>query len=47
VTIVRIGANKKYSDNWVKAFGKGAKKSAAGKAATKAVPKKSAKKRRK
>ena len=47
VTIVRIGANKKYSDNWVKAFGKSAKKSAAGKAATKAAPKKDAKKRKK
>jgi hypothetical protein len=50
VTIVRIGASKKYSDNWESAFGK--KKSAKGAAATstrskKAPVKKSAKKKAK
>jgi hypothetical protein len=52
VTIVRIGANKKYSDNWEKAFGRKAPakaavmpRSAAKKSAGKKVAKKSAKKR--
>jgi hypothetical protein len=52
VTIVRIGANKKYSDNWEKAFGKRstakaevAPRAATKKSAGKKAPKKSAKKR--
>ena len=53
VTIVRIGASKKYSDNWEAAFGrKGAAKAAAAggargkKNATKKPSKKSAKARK-
>jgi hypothetical protein len=43
VTIVRIGANKKYSDNWERAFGKSAKKSIAAKANSKRATKRKAK----
>jgi hypothetical protein len=52
VTIVRIGASKKYSDNWEAAFGrKGSVKAAAGgargkKSAAKKSSKKSAKARK-
>jgi hypothetical protein len=35
VTIVRIGATKKYATGWDQAFGKGGKKSTSGAAATK------------
>ncbi len=39
MTIVRVGATKKYSDGWESAFGKGKKKSATKKkAATKKKP---------
>jgi hypothetical protein len=41
VTIVRVGANKKYSDGWEAAFGKGKRQSAP--AAKKSVAKKKAK----
>ena len=41
MTIVRVGATKKYSDGWDSAFGKGGKKSAT---PTKSAAKKSAKK---
>jgi hypothetical protein len=47
VTIVRIGATKKYSDNWESAFGKKRSAQGSAKAATavkKAPAKKSAKK---
>jgi hypothetical protein len=46
VTIVRIGANKKYSDNWEKAFGKKAavKQSAVATSPRKKAAKRSAKK---
>jgi hypothetical protein len=43
VTIVRIGATKRYSDGWEMAFGKGKKKQAAGSSAAKKAGKKSAK----
>ena len=50
MTIIRVGATKKYSDGWESAFGKGKKsttatpaKKAATKAASKAVPAKVAK----
>jgi hypothetical protein len=50
VTIVRIGASKKYSDNWTAAFGRKSAKAAPatstkGKKAMKKTAKKSAKKR--
>jgi hypothetical protein len=52
VTIVRIGANKKYSDNWERAFGKRAAtkavvapRTATKKSAGKKIAKKSAKRR--
>ena len=43
MTIVRVGATKKYSDGWETAFGRG-KKSAPAK--TKAIKKSTAKKRK-
>ena len=47
MTIVRVGANKKYSDGWESAFGKGKKKTAPAAAAKKTAAKKSAKKKSK
>jgi hypothetical protein len=48
VTIVRIGATQKYSDNWEVAFGKkGGRKAAAAKSTKKAVSRKAAKKKTK
>jgi hypothetical protein len=44
VTIVRVGATKKYSDGWESAFGKGKTKTAT--AAKTASPKKSAAKKK-
>lgn len=52
MSIIRVGATKKYSDGWEAAFGKGKKKSAAAKSkpakksAKKAAGKKPAKKKR-
>jgi hypothetical protein len=45
VTIVRVGATKKYSDGWEAAFGKGPKRAKPAKAAKKTAksPKKAAK----
>jgi hypothetical protein len=43
VTIVRIGATKKYADGWESAFSKGKKKSEAASPAKKAAGKKPAK----
>jgi hypothetical protein len=47
VTIVRVGATKKYSDGWEAAFGKGKKKSAPAAAAKKSAARKSTKKKSK
>ncbi len=54
MSIIRVGATKKYSDGWEAAFGKGKKKSAtaakakpAKKSTKKAPGKKAAKKRKK
>jgi hypothetical protein len=46
VTIVRVGTNKKYSEGWESAFGKGKKKTEAAPAAKKSA-KKTAKKKKK
>lgn len=43
MTIVRVGATKKYSDGWQTAFGKGKKKTAPAAKAKKAAAKKPAK----
>lgn len=40
VTIVRVGTNKKYSDGWEAAFGRGKKESTSEVKASKATPKK-------
>jgi hypothetical protein len=44
VTIVRVGATKKYAEGWESAFGKGKKQTQPAKAAKKTTAKKSAKK---
>ena len=45
VTIVRVGANKKYSDGWEAAFGKGKKNASAAAAKSKPSKGKAAKKK--
>ena len=45
MTIVRVGATKKYSDGWESAFAKGKKKTAPAAAAKKSTAKKSAKRK--
>jgi len=47
VTIVRIGATKKYSDGWEAAFSKGKKKATEAKPAKASAKKKAAKKAKK
>jgi hypothetical protein len=47
VTIVRVGTNKKYSEGWESAFGKGKKKTEAAAPAAKKSAKKTTKKKKK
>ncbi|MEC9093908.1 MAG: hypothetical protein VX438_14460 [Planctomycetota bacterium] len=47
MTILRVGSNEKYADNWAKAFGTKAKKKTSPKSKVKAAAKKKTAKKKK